>query len=247
MAAPRRQATIPSARWREHLVAQLPGARAGEPERVHQLRVAIARLRVWLTLGGYRVLHDDLKWLRDQAAVARDLDVHLALRPSAALAQRLVARQEDARHALRVALATPRAAALLEALSLLPAVGRADAERRLARLARAALRRGARAYEHPHDLVALHRLRRAVRRLRFGLEWLDRAPRPLLRLQTELGAIGDRALALRDLDAVPRGARSFGEYRHRLERELQRHARHARQLWPQTVPTIEEIAAWKSS
>jgi CHAD domain-containing protein len=61
------------------LLATVPAARAGaDPEGVHQLRVAVVHLRVWLDMGGWRVLHDDLRWLRAIAARVRDLDVQLA-------------------------------------------------------------------------------------------------------------------------------------------------------------------------
>ncbi|HEU4743256.1 MAG TPA: CHAD domain-containing protein, partial [Meiothermus sp.] len=55
---------IAPTRWLLHLENHLPVARKGaDPEGVHQVRVAGRRLRVWLELGGYQVLHDDLRWL----------------------------------------------------------------------------------------------------------------------------------------------------------------------------------------
>ncbi len=245
MAAPaRHELAIDCKPWLQRLGASLPLARAGrDPEGVHQLRVAIARLRVWLRLADVQVLRDDLKWLRDCGGAIRDLDVQLQLDPPAALVRRLQAARPAAQRALLEALDNPRAGGLLEAFSLLPPIERGRAQQQLARLARTALRRGRHAYARPHDLPSLHALRRAARRLRFALEWLGHRPRQVIALQSALGAVGDRALMLRALDAMGRDAGPFQAYRHRIERELRRHARDARQLWLQAQPAIERWAA----
>jgi CHAD domain-containing protein len=229
--------------WLARLARAIAALRSSaDPESVHQLRVAIARLRVWLVLGGFRVLDDDLRWLRSEAAAARDLDVSLALRPPTLVAKLLRAELGPGRSALRAALDAPRVAGLIEALSLLPASPPALAAERVARLARAALRRGDEAQAHPTDVAALHRLRRAVRRLRFGLEWLDQRPRPLVELQAVLGELGDRAIALRGLQRVPRGTPGARSYRLRLERELTRYGRQALAQWQHTRPSVQELA-----
>jgi hypothetical protein len=43
------------------------------PETVHTIRTSAARLRVWLAMGGRRVLDDDLRWLRTSAAPVREV------------------------------------------------------------------------------------------------------------------------------------------------------------------------------
>jgi CHAD domain-containing protein len=243
MGRPADEAAIACTRWLEHLLSQLPLVRAGgDAEAVHQLRVASARLRVWLTLGGLRVLHDDLRWLRRQAAGARDLDVCLALAPPPALAERLRRRLPKARGALIRALDAPRVNGAIEALRLLEPLPRSDAASRVRLIARQVLRRGSRAEQRPRDVPALHELRRAVRRLRFALEWLGQRPRAVVALQTALGQVGDHAVALRVLERAPAGDRAAAAYRRRLQRELQRRARRARAAWLATRPAVERLA-----
>jgi CHAD domain-containing protein len=230
-------------RWLDALARSLVKLRSdADPESVHQLRVAIARLRVWVDLSGLRVLDDNLRWLRSQAAAARDLDVSLALEPPAAVAQWLHAELVARRRALRAALDASRTAGLVEALSLLPPASPELAAERVARLARAALRRGDEARARPADVAALHRLRRAVRRLRFGLEWQGQRARPLVELQTVLGELGDRAIALRALQHIPHGTVGARSYRIRLERELSRYGRRALALWQKTRTSVEGLA-----
>lgn len=240
--------TISPRRWIEHLIAQLPVARAGvDPEGVHQVRVATARLRVWLRLGRRRVLNDDLKWLRDHAASVRDLDVHLSRELPSSVELHLRTQRSGARGELLRALDHARVRGLLDALSLLPPLSRREAVPRVARLARAALRRGRYVVAHPRRLPGLHALRRAVRRLRFALEWLGACPDPVIDLQDVLGTVGDCMVALAHLDLIPRGTRDGHAYRRRLERELARHVREARHEWHRARRTLEEVARWKSS
>src|ERR1043165_1021156 len=77
-----RMREIPPTAWldrleeRTSLAESAPDA-ALDAEAVHELRVACGRLIVWLDLGGWRILRDDLRWLRRSAATVRDLDVVL--------------------------------------------------------------------------------------------------------------------------------------------------------------------------
>ncbi len=240
--------TIPADPWLEHLVRQLPVARAGEDaEGVHQVRVAVARLQVWLALGQWVVLQDDLRWLRRHAASVRDLDVHLAALPPKVVEARLRRELGRARAELLAALNNPRLQGLLLALALLPAPSRAQAERYAARLAKAVLRRGRRAFERPGDLPALHALRRAARRLRYALEWLGESARPVVELQDALGRAGDRIVALRHVDRMARAGHPAHAYRRRLEAELRHHAAEAKRRWVESRSDFEEAARWKSS
>jgi CHAD domain-containing protein len=243
-----RPSTIPAKQWIDHLVAHVALARAGsDPEGPHQIRVSLARLRVWLELGGWRVLGDDLRWLRVRAATVRDLDVHLAQEPPPDVLRTLQQERAQAQGDLLRALDHPRLAGLIRALAVLPPLERRTAERGTARLARRALRRGRHAFDPSEDLAALHALRRAIRRVRFGLEWLGRCPRRVIHLQDALGEVGDKVVALRQLDRVGEEDPSAEEYRQRLRHDLVRGVRRARRQWGRTCEVLEDVARWKSS
>jgi hypothetical protein len=65
-------------RWLDHLERNVPVARKRlDPEGVHQMRVALERLRVWTKLAGENELGDELRWIRRRLATVRDLDVRL--------------------------------------------------------------------------------------------------------------------------------------------------------------------------
>lgn len=154
---------IAAGRWLRNLERHIRVARAGvDPEGAHQMRVAIARLRVWLALGGWRVLDDDLRWLRGSIAAIRDLDVQLQHKPPPSWAATLRRRHERAQRELFTMLEDHRLPSLLLALSYLPPVPTVRARRRIPRIARRALRRGHAAKRHWNDLEALHRVRCVV-------------------------------------------------------------------------------------
>lgn len=170
---------------------------ADDPAAARGLRVATRKIDVWLRLGGRRVLRDDLRWLRAAAGPARDLDVLLDARGITGVHRDALRHRRDRANADVVAtLATPRAAGLVQALVVLPPIARSDARPQLQRLARDAV-------TLPDDTaVALHAVRRAVRRVRYGLEWLGEPDEPLVEAQDALGAISDRLMAGEpDLDA----------------------------------------------
>lgn len=239
---------VPLRPWLDHLIQNIELARLGaDPEGTHQLRIAVARLRVWLRLGGWRVLEDDLQWLRNRAAQVRDLDVHLAHRPPPVVAAHLTTERAIAQGDLVRALDHPRLAALLSALALLPPLDRNRARRQTARLAREALRRGKRAKARPDDLAALHALRRAVRRVRFAMEWLGTCPRRVHELLDTLGDAGDRIVALRQLEGVDVEGVRLAPYRVRLHAALQKKLHRAMKQWSDSREVVEDVARWKSS
>jgi CHAD domain-containing protein len=225
--------------WRERLERSITLARTGsDPEAVHQVRVAEARLRVWLDLGGRRGLERELRRLRRLTSHVRDLDVALGQGPPPLAAARLGTEWARARASLSEALEGPRLAHLLERLAALPAVPHERAERAVSRLARRVLRRGARAWKHRVDTDALHRLRRAARRLRYALEWIGRDAGPIQSLQEALGEACDRVVALQHLGRGP----GTGGYRRQLAESLQDRVRHARKVWRRTRPALRRFA-----
>jgi CHAD domain-containing protein len=232
---------IPPTRWVKHLVRHLPAARAGDPEGVHELRSAIARLQVWLALGGWHLFKDDLRWLRRQAARARDLDVHLARHPPPMVRRHLREELMAAHAELASALDRRRVDGVLEAFALLPPAHRHGAARAVRQLARQALERGRRIRAHPNDTEALHALRRAVRRVRFAIEWQADRPKVMAKLQSALGDVADLAAALRHLAHPKLAAEGIVAYRRELEHELARHVRRAHRRWRPVRTLLKEL------
>jgi CHAD domain-containing protein len=154
------QKDIAADRWLRHLERHVSVAREGtDTEGTHQMRVAIARLRVWLALGGWRILDDDLRWLRDRLAPVRDLDVQLEHDPPPSSAASLRRRRTRAQRELIATLEHSRLSSLPSAFACLPPVSCADAQRRVPCIARRVLRRARAAGANGYDLDALHRLR----------------------------------------------------------------------------------------
>lgn len=198
-------------------VEELAAARAmvlldGGPAAVHALRVSALRTLVQLALARRRALRDDLRELRARSARLREFDV--GGRRDEAGRERLLAR-------LRARLAAPRVDALLAALRNVPPASLRARLRTLEELRAAARAAGARALEtrRPRHL---HRLRRALRHLRWAHE-LCGDPRPdLVALQDELGR-------WHDLHAASRAA--AGGERRRLRRREGRDRRRALTRW----------------
>lgn len=231
---------IPLRPWLEHLLGHLPMARAGaDPEGIHQVRVAIARIRVWLEIGGWRVLHDDLRRLRAVAASVRDLDVQLGRNMPVSYAAELHAERASARQALLAALDDTRLESLVSALGNMPPVRRRRARKSLARFARRAMVRGR--VLPRKDYARLHALRRSVRRVRFALDWLGEPSDELVKLQDALGEFGDVWVAFR---RASRGRESsqVREHRGALKRELRVTAGAARRAWKRARSTLEGLA-----
>jgi CHAD domain-containing protein len=196
------------------------GAREGEVEPVHQLRVATRRLRATLRLFAPLLsrrfgdaAHRDLAWLAGAIGRTRDLDVLFAavktrarrLEPTlrAGLGPLGLAIQEKrsvAHSALVAALRTPRAHRLLRQLTAF--VESPGARRRTPRLGDAApdlirpfvraVRRAGRSLDADAEPAAFHRLRVRVKRLRYALETLrGLGDRPTRRLLTRLEDLQD--------------------------------------------------------
>ena len=171
--------------WLQHLDGARTLALAGDPEGVHQVRVALRRLRVWLSFKGHEALQEELRWLCGALALLRDLDVFgevLTAQARADLRPGAVATAVAALESQRWDLLRAR-------LSELPAPKASRARRAVKRLERKlAERRGARGADEGE---ALHRLRRSLRRLRYAQEWLGQDTSALGQEQERLGAACD--------------------------------------------------------
>lgn len=226
---------IPLDPWLEALEKALKTVRqADSAEGAHDFRVAIARLRVWLTLGGWHLLDDDLKRLRDSAARLRNLDAQLQeQRPPEALAQRWRGERERERQIFLRSLERAPTGAIFEVLRELPAVRRKDAKKTVARLAQKALHDGPRAV----TVKQLHRLRRDLRKLRYAQEWLERDAGTLSKAQDAAGAVVDATIALQ----LSRGDEAPA-FRSRKRNELDLAREDARKKWRGVRGEIQGLA-----
>ena len=203
------------------------------PEGIHQTRVALRRLRAAFGLfrdavGGpaVRALAAEAKWLAGECSAARDLQVFLTetVHDVPPLVRRVANRVAEIhlRHA-RAALSGARFAAFdrgLQAFAARPPV--ATAQSRLDAFGRAvldarhakALRRGRKLKKF--DTARLHRLRIAIKKLRYAAVYLGPAfasgqAKPYIdatvRLQGALGALNDRAVAAQTLADIATAAR----------------------------------------
>jgi CHAD domain-containing protein len=207
------------ARLRRHL----DRARAADDaEAVHQIRVATRRLDVWLRLGGHRLLRDDLRWLRREAGVLRDLDV-LVARPGLphAVVGWLELERGEARRALAAALAAKRTGALVVTVARLPFPRLAAGREALCRLVAEAREAAPDTKRRPAEAEALHVFRRRVRRVRYAGEWLGLGTGPFPAIQDRLGLVSDLLVLDRWLARSPPGVVST-RLRVRLARELGR-------------------------
>ncbi|MGC0154628.1 CHAD domain-containing protein [Chromobacterium vaccinii] len=179
-----------------HLLANVPGVlQGGNPEYLHQARVALRRLRAVckafapLTGGGrWACLMEEARWLAGLLGEARDLDVlltetlpGLATGSPAAdirmLKRSLRTRRDAAQDAVEAALLSDRfhrwLCQLLACLNR-PSSAWKGARRPLPVLAATALDRLGRAAAWPHgefaDAERLHRLRRRAKQLRYAAE-----------------------------------------------------------------------------
>lgn len=213
---------ISLARWLEHLNIHLPMAREGsDPEGIHQVRVAGRRLRVWLELGGFRMLEDDLAWLVQGAGKVRDLEVLLGHPRLPKTFQNWAKEQlKQRRAALIPMLDSPRLKGLRLALSTLPPLERPQAEARLGHFLQQAQRRYEK-WQHHRDFEHLHALRRALRRLRYAREWLGMNTEAIQGLQEVLGRVGDLHFTLGYLEAFEAvGTQALPLFKKRLEAQL---------------------------
>lgn len=219
--------------WISQLRACIPAARAGDdPEKIHQLRTALARLEVGALLLGSTSVRQRLRRLRRRAAGVRDLDVVISLGPPARSARRLRKKRAHRLRRLQRVLDAARCAALIEALAALPPIDPASVRPVVARLAARARRDARRSRRSPRDLAALHAARRSLRRLRYALDWLGRPSDELAHAQALMGAVCDRVLAQ---GAFGRG----GAWRARLARSRRRSERRVRRHWSALRPFLD--------
>lgn len=232
---------LPANTWLAELGRQIDRTReVVETEPVHRMRVAAGRLSVWLELGARRALRDDLRRLRRAAAAVRDLDVMSAHEGGSSWAESL--RNERAREAvgLRKFLATPRVETLVEALELVPDPDPVNVRSALQRLKRRVMRAGDRLDESEGEEVALHRLRRRVRRLRYALEWMGADAAELRGLQEHLGGMNDLSVELAHLQ-VRAGDHALNGRRESVRRELLERRELALEAWRTLRPRIGEL------
>ena len=216
---------------------------AESPETVHQMRVAMRRLRAALSIfrgfvadAAYPLLIDELRWITGVLGTARDLDVRIARTDAANTAAQALAEQRKAAYrAARTALASPRGRALLIDLSAWieegswRLAGGASAEtvgdmaaRSLEALARKVRKQGR--WLLLLDVEERHELRKRIKKLRYAGEFFStlfvaprqaKAARAYLALLAELqDALG----ALNDI-AVIRAAEGGGRGRAGVKRE----------------------------
>jgi CHAD domain-containing protein len=161
-----------------------------DPERVHQIRVATRRARSalrtarpLLDVEWAQGLRDELKWLGNELAPARDLDVLLARlapdaaelgTPATAIMRQLESERRRAQKQLVAALESPRYLALLQELERAadaPRVRAADANLdKLARKEFGRLGRAVRALGKSPTDEALHEVRKRGKRARYSAE-----------------------------------------------------------------------------
>lgn len=171
--------------WLRHLDDARTLALAGDVEGVHQVRVALRRLRVWVSFRQLDELEDELRWLCGELAPLRDLDVFGEVLTTEA---REALRPEAVSRAVK-ALESTRWLALRDGLAAVRPPRGSKAKRALPRLEKR-LKRRQRAMR-PGDGAALHAARRALRRVRYAREWLGLDASEHAQQQERLGAVCD--------------------------------------------------------
>jgi CHAD domain-containing protein len=172
------------------LDAHAQRALMGDDEAVHQLRIALRRLRVWLTLGRHSALEGDLKWLGRQVGPLRDVHVLEGVFTAKALARRRTLALERVRKALR----SQRWASARTRLAALPKPSRRQAKK-VTRHLEKKLARSTVAL----DDQKLHALRRKHRVVRYAREWLGYGTKKQKRELAWLGPLCDLLLLERAL------------------------------------------------
>lgn len=224
---------IPLTPWLEHLHQYLPIARSRtDPEGVHQMRVAGRRLRVWLELGGYITLEPDLAWLVRGAGTVRDLEVLLGHSGLPTSFRKWAQGQlNQARAGFIPMLDGARLAGLLQALGNLPPLKLEVATQQFKRFKRRVKQREQQ-WQRQDDLESLHALRRALRKLRYGQEWLELDSEAIKTLQDQFGQIGDLSFMLRYVQQFQAsGGKVPLQYPQQLELRLEQALNKAHAAW----------------
>jgi CHAD domain-containing protein len=182
------------------LIAHDPAARLGDPEAIHQARVAIRRLRSDLKTLQPALdrrssdrLRTELAWVGDALGAVRDLDVLIARAADRVsgwdegdrlevdrLLGRLRQRRDGALRRLRRTLASPRYARLVDRLigaSITPPMADPDERRNAKRFLRDRIRRAwrrtarfAKRLDERSAATDLHELRKRAKRARYAAE-----------------------------------------------------------------------------
>jgi CHAD domain-containing protein len=179
------------------------------------------------------MLRDDLRWLRRAAAQVRDYDVLLERALPSSFVEWLTVERAEARDHLLAALNSARCPSLLGALAPLEPIDEREITKQVEVERRKVVRRGRALERAAATTEQAHRLRRAVRRMRYAREWLGEKPRELKSLQDELGRLNDAASALAHLDQCPHAAQ-LAQLRGEIAAELQRAFDDAREAWRET-------------
>ena len=87
----------------------------------------------------------------------------------------------------------------------------------------------------------MHRLRRAVRRLRFACEWVDRPQRAVLELQSAFGRVNDFSVALDWVRRCPRTDAIAAEAAD-FARAQEAACEQALSLWRERAELVEDLA-----
>lgn len=181
-----------------HFSLNADGVRAEKSEAVHQMRVGLRRLRAAISLFAAVLpperlarIKDELKWLTNELAAARELDVFMRERidrvpakatPSAglrAVRKRIEARRDASFDRARRAVASPRYRALLiDVLEWIETLRPAAGNETVADFGpRALARRLKKARKQGRDLDALtpaerHKLRIKMKKIRYGIDFM---------------------------------------------------------------------------
>ncbi len=227
-------ARIPVTLWVDRVRAASGLVRQGhDPEAVHQLRVALGHVEVWLRMARRSALQARVRALRRAASPVRDLDVRLALSPPKVEARRIKRRRIKAWRTLIVALDEARA--LVETLAGLPALP-LEQVHTWARRSAARVRSAGKRWRPRDGIAATHTFRRRVRRLRYALEFGQRSSEAVATLQGTLGTVCDCALTLSDLGG------GHPRFRRRLERRQREAAQLARAQWKALRGSLKRLA-----
>jgi CHAD domain-containing protein len=265
-------ATAAIAEVRAQFIQHERRAVTGEPEAVHQARVALRKLRLYVRLFRSRVgraraeqLQRDLRWLFSGLGELRDLQVFQCdvlpaaktpARSAHALATRIAQQAEQATRELGEIAASERHRRLLEQLAELERDLRARDDDKAAhewlihRLARMHKRLRKEAREALHETSARHALRKRLKRTRYAAQladaWQPEHPKRARELRRRTSALQDALGALIDLRVARRriaAAQPARALRQSLYAELRKREQ-AREA--ELEPALEAFASARS-
>jgi CHAD domain-containing protein len=169
-------------------------------------------------------------------------------RTARSLGARCLAERADALRTLAATLSSDRFRALLQSLAWLPPLDESAAREALTHFHARVRRAEKRLSRDRDDLRALHRLRRAVRRLRYALEWLGDDAQRWKRVQDDLGELNNFALLLHRLEdpkpalaAPENGSASRSHFRRDIHLEIDRRRARFADDWSRELETPEQL------